>query len=293
MTVAIYGRCYKLDYLPETKILIDTLFNYKVSVYIYAPFYKFLTNELGVNMPKYKLFSTVDELDLPIDYMLSIGGDGTFLEAAKFTICKKIPILGINLGRLGFLAQVSSNEIIMALKSLFSGKYEIESRCLLEVGGEFVSGDDIFPHALNEVSVQRNTPVMIKTTVQVNHELLSSYWSDGLLVSTPTGSTAYSLSVGGPIVLPNSDNFIIMPIAPHNLSIRPIVISGESTIEIEIITRKGTANISIDNRMFEVQSGTRFWIKKSAFDLRFIKLSGSSFFKALRDKLHWGFDPRN
>ncbi|MDR1055453.1 MAG: NAD kinase [Prevotellaceae bacterium] len=292
MKVAVYGRCYKLDYSPETKQLVDAILRYGASTYIYAPFYCFITAELGIDFPECKLFNSSNELDPSIDYMLSMGGDGTFLEAAKFVLQKNIPILGVNLGRLGFLAQASPSEITQALDDLFKNKYSIEKRCLLEVIGTFIGKND-FPHALNEVSVQRNTPVMIKTTVKVDNEMLSSYWSDGLLVSTPTGSTAYSLSVGGPIILPNSENFIITPIAPHNLNIRPIIISGDSIIEIEIVTRKGKANITIDNQMFEVESGMKFYIKRSKYNLNFIKLNTTSFFKTLQNKLHWGFDPRN
>lgn len=292
MKIAIYGRCYKSNYSNEIKMLIDALHKYGASIYIYAPFHCFFTTELNIKLPDCKIFSSASELDPSIKYMLSVGGDGTFLEAAKFVLHKNIPILGINLGRLGFLAQVSTNEIGEALADLFANEYSVEPRCLLEVNGGFI-GENDFPHALNEISVQRNSPVMIKTTVRVDRELLSSYWSDGLLVSTATGSTAYSLSVGGPIMLPNSDNFIITPIAPHNLNIRPIVISGNSFIEIEITTRKGTANISVDNQMFEVESGTRLFIKKSDYTLNFVKLKTTSFFKALQNKLHWGFDPRN
>lgn len=291
MKVAIYGRPYN-GYLSETKLLVQDLLKYNAEMHVYKPFYEFVTTKLGVEMPGCKLYSFSNELDTSVNYMLSIGGDGTFLEAAQFVLYKSIPILGINLGRLGFLAQVSTTEIGSAINDLFTNNYTIEQRSLIEVNGSFIN-KCTFPHALNEISVQRNTPVMIKTSVTVDGEPLSSYWSDGLLVSTPTGSTAYSLSVGGPIVLPNSDNFIITPIAPHNLSIRPIVISGSSIIEVEAVTRKGSANVSIDNQMFEIESGTRFSLKKSTFSLNFVKLKNTSFFKTLHDKLHWGFDPRN
>ncbi|MDR0385341.1 MAG: NAD(+)/NADH kinase, partial [Prevotellaceae bacterium] len=217
--------------------------------------------------------------------------DGTILEASLFSVDHDIPILGIYFGRLGFLAQVPANEIEPALENLFQQNYTIEKRSLISVySGE---NEEFVSNALNEVTIQRSNPTMINNTVRVNDELLSSCWSDGILISTPTGSTAYSLSAGGPLMLPDTHNFIITPVAPHNLNIRPTVISDTSKIVIEVVSRKGNAVLSIDNKMFEISSGTKITVKKSQSVLNFIKLKNYSFFKTLHTKLNWGIDIRN
>jgi NAD+ kinase len=299
MNIAIYGRKYNTAHRTETKTLIDCLNNHVDKLYVYAPFYTFINDELGIELEfsRCKMFFSADDFDENINYMLSIGGDGTFLEAAKHAFIKNIPIMGINFGCLGFLSQISKDELNSSLSDLFNGNYSIEQRCMLKVSGDFLNErSSTSLYALNEISAQRNTFAMIKTIVKVDGELLSSYWSDGLLVSTPTGSTAYSLSVGGPVVFPCSENIIISPVAPHNLNIRPIVISGESRIEVELHTREYSVNgvdISIDGKMFKVESGARFNIQKSEHKLNLIKLSGNNFFKTLREKLNWSFDPRN
>jgi NAD+ kinase len=287
--IALYGRYSGVDDTEKLKTLIETL-QTKAFLYIYAPFLDYLQEKLDIPL-KCEHFTSVKDLGSDIACLLSAGGDGTFLEASQFSVEHGIPILGINFGRLGFLAQVPANEIQPALENLFEHNYTIEKRSLISVyageNGEFIS------NALNEVTIQRNNPTMIKNTVRVNDELLSSYWSDGILISTPTGSTAYSLSAGGPLMLPDTHNFIITPVAPHNLNIRPTVISDTSKIDIEVATRKGNAVLSIDNRMFEIPSGTKITVKKSQSVLNFIKLKNYSFFKTLHTKLNWGMDIRN
>jgi NAD+ kinase len=287
--IGLYGRYSGVDNTEKLKTLIEIL-QTKAVLYIYKPFLVYLQEKFDMPI-ECEHFTSAKDLDGDIVCLLSAGGDGTFLEASQFSVEHDIPILGINFGRLGFLAQVPANEIEPAIENLFEHNYSIEKRSLISVyigeNEEFVS------NALNEVTLQRNNLTMIKTTVKVDDELLSSYWSDGILISTPTGSTAYSLSAGGPLMLPNTHNFIITPIAPHNLNIRPIVMSDTSKIHVEVLTRKGNAVLSLDNKMFEIPSGTKIIVKKSQSVLNFIKLKNYNFFKTLHTKLNWGIDIRN
>jgi NAD+ kinase len=287
--VALYGRTSLSADAGRLKMLMRIL-QRGASVCVYAPFagHPGLTGEGEF---EFERFNSVAELVEVPDCLLSIGGDGTFLEASRFAVELDIPILGVNFGRLGFLAQVSAEEMEPALEQLFLKNCTVEKRTLISVYDG--AGTLIDPCALNEVTVQRNNPTMIRTVLHVDGELLSACWSDGILISTPTGSTAYSLSLGGPVVTPDNRSFIVSPIAPHNLNLRPIVISDESEIVVETETRKGTATLSIDNRMMELASGSRFTVKKSQNMLNFLKLKNYNFFKTLRTKLNWGTDLRS
>ncbi|MDR1582213.1 MAG: NAD kinase [Prevotellaceae bacterium] len=287
--IGLYGRCSGVNNTENLQNLVEIL-QQKAILYVYEPFLVYLQEKFSVPV-ECKRFTSIKDIDDHLVCLLSVGGDGTFLEASQFSVKHNIPILGINFGRLGFLAQVPANEIEPALENLFEHNYTIEKRSLISVyRGE---NENFVSNALNEVTVQRNNPTMIKTTVRVDNELLSSYWSDGILISTPTGSTAYSLSAGGPLMLPDTQNFIITPIAPHNLNIRPIVISDTSKILVEVTTKKENAMLSVDNKMFEISSGTKIIVKKSQSVLNFIKLKNYNFFKTLHTKLNWGIDIRN
>jgi NAD+ kinase len=287
--IGLYGRSSGVDNIGKLKILIQIL-QKRAIIYMYEPFWIYLQEKFDISIDCER-FSSTKDINNDLLCLLSVGGDGTFLEASQFLVEHQIPILGINFGRLGFLAQVSANEVEPALENLFEHNYTIEKRSLINVYNE---ENGIFnSYALNEITIQRIGPTMLKTTVWVNDELLSSYWSDGILISTPTGSTAYSLSVGGPLVLPDTHNFIITPIASHNLNIRPIVLSDSSKILVEVKTRKGNATLSVDNKMFEIPSETKLIVKKSQSVLNFIKLKDYSFFKTLHTKLNWGIDIRN
>jgi NAD+ kinase len=287
--IGLYGRTSGVDNAGKLKTLIEIL-QKKAVLHIYKPFLGYLQETLGITI-ECEQFTSIKNINKDLVCLLSIGGDGTFLEASQFSVEHDIPILGINFGRLGFLAQAPANEIEAALGDLLEYNYTIEKRSLISVyRGE---NNDFISNALNEVTIQRNSLTMIKTTVRVDDELLSSYWSDGILISTPTGSTAYSLSAGGPLMLPDTHNFIITPIAPHNLNIRPIVISDASKILVEVTTRKENAVLSVDNKMFEAPSGTKIIVKKSQSMLNFIKLKNYNFFKTLHTKLNWGIDIRN
>jgi NAD+ kinase len=287
--IGLYGRTSGMNNAGRLKTLVDIL-QQKAVLHVYEPFLDYLRKTLDMSI-ECERFSSIKDISGNLVCLISVGGDGTFLEASQFSIERGIPILGINFGRLGFLAQAPADEIEAALENLFEQNYTIEKRSLISVyRGE---NNDFISTALNEVTIQRNNLTMIKTAVRVDGELLSSYWSDGILISTPTGSTAYSLSAGGPLMLPDTHNFIITPIAPHNLNIRPIVISDASKILVEVTTRKENAVLSIDNKMFEMSSGAKIIVKKSQSVLNFIKLKNYSFFKTLHTKLNWGIDIRN
>ena len=232
-----------------------------------------------------------DDVQKDSDMVLSVGGDGTFLSASKRVADSGVPILGVNFGRLGFLSENRPEDIAEAV---LSGSYEIEDRTMLQASLE---GEDLiqgfWPYALNEVAVRRIGGAVLGINVNVNDMELPTYWADGLLVATSSGSTAYSLSAGGPICTPDSKVLIVAPIAPHNLNVRPLVVPESSHISLSVESRDGRASMSMDNRNLEIASGQRITIQMAQFSLRRARLGGSSFVKALTSKLFWGEDIRN
>ena len=242
----------------------------------------------------HKLFSSYEDLDSTIDLMITIGGDGTLLRSITFVRDLGIPIIGINTGRLGFLATLNQELLNVELKKILKGEFKIEERSLLEV--RVNNNDDFsdFNFALNEVSVGRkNTTSMIEIKTTLNGEYLNTYWADGLIVSTPTGSTGYSLSFGGPIMTPSSQTFSITPIAPHNLNARPLVISDEIKIELSVEGREETHLLSLDSRINSLKNNVKIKIKKANYKIKLASFQNNSFYKTLRSKLLWGEDRRN
>jgi NAD+ kinase len=237
-------------------------------------------------------FETYTQLPDDIHCLMSLGGDGTLLDSVRLAGCSGTPVLGINTGRLGFLSSVPLSDADKAVDALLNNNYRLEERTLLEVSGDFLPAGDS-PYALNDIGIQRHHPSMIAIRVTINQEALPDYWADGLLLATPTGSTAYSMSAGGPIVAPDSQSIIITPIASHNLNIRPLVIADNAEVGVQVFTRKGAAVISLDNRIYDVPSGTEIQVRKANFTAKIIKLHRSSFFSALHEKLSWGIDKRN
>lgn len=220
-----------------------------------------------------------------IDVAVSFGGDGTFLSIARKVGARNVPILGINNGRLGFLAAGPLEGAFEAIEKVIKGEFEIEERAMIEVAG--------LGSCLNEFSIQKQGSAMVNIAIMVDKNLPYSFWADGVIVSTPTGSTAYSLSVGGAIVAPDCDCFIISPIAPHNLNVRPLVVGGGAKIVVSVNTRDGAAATSnLDNRQFHAKNGAIFELSKSERKLHIVRLEGESFYKTLRDKLSWAIDPR-
>ena len=291
MKVAIHGRNIADKQIANAYSIFDFFVKKGITPCVYASFLKHLeqATDSKLNLPTY---CHSGEIPSDTDFMVSIGGDGTFLDAARFVREKNIPLVGVNLGRLGFLTYISGNDALSSIEQITTGNFTVEERSMLQASGNFFNAKHT-PFALNEVTVQRKGVALIEIAVLVDNEPLSSYWADGLIMATPTGSTAYSMSAGGPIVAPCTRAIILSPIAPHNLSVRPIVVPDSSTIKVNVATREGKALLAIDNQKFEVDSGTSFEVKKSQHAIKMLKPANSNFYRTLRNKLFWGVDPRS
>lgn len=292
MKIAIYGRPTPDNISEHIQFLFNKLQECQAEVYIYEPFYSFIAKELKLQ-DSLKTFKSHTDLREGIDYMLSLGGDGTFLETLIYVRDSGIPILGINTGRLGFLATVAKTEISAAIDSLQNKKYTIDTRALLNL----FTANNLFGdvnYALNELTVmKKDSSAMVTVNAYINGEYLNSYFADGLIIATPTGSTAYSLSCGGPLVMPGSQNFVITPIAPHNLNVRPLIISDNHVITLKITGRSSHYMVSLDSRSEVIDSSIELTLKKAGFYVNLIKLENQSFFGTIRNKLLWGLDKRN
>ncbi|WP_308991629.1 NAD kinase [Mariniflexile litorale] len=294
MKVAVFGRFYNETTTTAVEKLFDYLLKKDVDAYIETEFFDLIKKETP-NFDDYKSFKTFDTLDKSFDFLVSIGGDGTILRAIIFVKDMGIPIVGINTGRLGFLATIQVNQIEIAIQNIIDGKYKISERSLLSIETS-PENDDIksLNFALNEIAVSRkNTTSMITVETYLNDEYLTSYWSDGLIVSTPTGSTGYSLSCGGPVITPDTKSFVLAPIAPHNLSARPLIIPDSTEIQLKVSGREENHLISLDSRIATLENGTIIKIKKADFKIKMIDILGESFLDTLRKKLLWGEDKRN
>jgi len=295
MKIAIYGREFQHAVIQYVQELFDLLAYEQVEIWVYHNFNEFLKNKITCKQPTHA-FSSYADLPSDIRFMLSLGGDGTMLSAVSIIADSGIPITGINFGRLGFLASINKDKIKGALTELLAGNYDIEKRVLLstyqEDKGKFT--DRGLSFALNDMTIiKKDSSAMITVNAYVNDELLNAYWADGLIVATPTGSTAYSLSCGGPIVMPGSGNFIITPISPHNLNVRPIVLTDSSRLRIEVESRSDSFLFSYDSTTETVNTGTVIHIQKADFTVNLIRLKQESFFSTIRHKLLWGLDTRN
>ena len=293
MKIAVYSQYYKGNEACFS-ILLNYLSQKKSQIFIEDSFYRQIADQLDSNGNDQN-FETFQTLDNSFDLLISIGGDGTILRAITYVSDLSIPIIGINTGRLGFLATIQNNRIESALDSIFAGDYKISERSLLCVETKPENKDLMqLNFALNEISISRkNTTSMITVKTHLDGEYLTSYWADGLIVSTPTGSTGYSLSCGGPVISPNAKNFVITPIAPHNLSARPLVIPDDTEIQLKVDGREDFYLISLDSRIATLHNSTIVTIKKAAFKIKMIELHSESFIDTLRKKLLWGEDKRN
>lgn len=290
MKIAIFGKSYSPEDKEYLKLLFKKLNEFDTELCIYKPYFNLLPKDIGFPS-KLKQFSS--HKDLSCKFLISIGGDGTILDTVPFVRDSGIPILGINLGRLGFLSSISKNEISTAIESILKGEYSVEKRALLKLQQPSdIFGDLNF--ALNDITLYRNnTTSLIVVHVYVDGKFLNSYWGDGLIISTPTGSTAYSLSVGGPIITPGSQNFLIAPIASHNLTVRPIVIQDSSEIRIKIEGREEKYLMTMDSRQSTISKNQELIITRNDFEVNLIQMNNKNFFSTIRDKLMWGFDNRN
>jgi NAD+ kinase len=293
MKIALYGLSVNSDFIDELLRLFD-LFNEKsVECYVFRPFLQYLQNDYGITPEVSGEFENDDDLPEDISFLLSLGGDGTFLKSFMVAKNKSIPLVGINSGRLGFLSDISRDEIEKALNSILEGNIFIDERTVLEL--EIVrNGESEFFYALNEITVTKlDSASMINIHAFVNGEFLNTYWADGLIIATPTGSTAYSLSAGGPILSPDSENFVICPIAPHNLTVRPIVVPDHHSITLQVEGRGLHFLTSIDSKSETIYFSEILKIKKASFKVKTIRLKDHTFFSTLRNKLMWGADKRN
>jgi NAD+ kinase len=284
--IAVYGRPLNSPRISDILQFLSKL-NTISTLYISKDFLDSLSSFTIAHGHMYQGADDFPEVDV----LVSIGGDGTLLDCVSLVRDTNIPIWGINVGRLGFLTFTSLDDVDDALEALLNKEYTIESRSMIEVETE--SSRPSFPSALNEVTVQKQDASMITVHAYIDGEFLGTYWADGVIVATPTGSTAYSMSIGGPIVDPNSNVFVVSPIAPHNLNMRPLVVPDTSKLRLEVESRTGYAIWSMDNHRFVVPSGSSLHLKKSKACIKFIKFKGSNFCINLRNKLLWGLDKRN
>ena len=289
--LAIHGKEFSADMKPVMEKLWADISSKNEKIQISESFIAHL-KEHGFRVDEFQSYSA-DQGPENVQMAWSIGGDGTFLETLSHVGAKEIPILGINTGRLGFLATLSPEEVPQALQHVLSNEYTIEDRCLVSVDAEIdlFKGKDF---GLNEVGIMKtdsSSMIQIKTFLDGNY--LNTYWADGIIVSTATGSTGYSLSVGGPIVIPTSDSFIIAPMSPHNLNVRPLIVSSDSVLKFEVSSRSHNFLISIDSRSRVIDSKISIEVKKAAFSGKIVKIPGDDFLQTLRNKLNWGLDVRN
>jgi len=291
MRVAIHGLSLKTEFLPILGSLFEKLQSLGISICL-TPILDQQLRKLSPLSPAYQILQQPEDFD-GLDFFLSIGGDGTLLDSVCVVGKKEVPILGLNTGRLGFLANVATDKIGEAIEELAKGNYQIESRILLSL----TSSKKLFHgvnFALNEFTIHKmDTSSMITVHTYINGKYLNSYWADGLIVATPTGSTGYSLSCGGPLITPGAKNFVITPVSPHNLNVRPIIVSDEAEISFEIEGRTDKFMISLDSRSTSIASEVKLSVKKETFSAKLVKLPSYHFFDTLRQKLNWGLDLRN
>ena len=293
MNVAIYSRGVDLDQQQSLNDLIAELQKHDITIYIYADLIKKFNLVTGANKDALIAFGASSDLHNNIDCLISLGGDGTVLDAITLVGDNLIPILGINYGRLGFLATISKDELSIMVEALVNRSYVIDKRSLLHLDSNLPIFEGT-PFALNEFAIhKRDTSPMIKIHTYLNGELLNSYWADGLIIATPTGSTGYNMSCNGPILFPDSSSFVITPVAPHNLNVRSVVVPDSSVISFEIEGRTEELICALDARKEIVPIGIQIAVKKEAFCVHFIRLNENSFLSILRTKLTWGFDKRN
>lgn len=291
MKVAIYGLKASEDQKEFFVELFAELERKNIQYTVEAAFRDILESELSISLPS-EVFSCYEDLQESIDMFFTFGGDGTILSAATIIQDKNIPVVGVNTGRLGFLATLNMEYLFESLDNILNGEYTISSRSLIEVQTE--DAEIEFPFALNEITVtRRETTSMITVDAFVNGEFLNSYWADGLIVSTPTGSTGYSLSCGGPIVHPGTDTFIVTAIAPHNLNVRPYMISDDSVLDLKIHSRVGEYFLSLDARNKPLSTDVKLRLKKANFNIRIVEPHDKTYLMTLRDKMFWGSDRRN
>jgi NAD+ kinase len=292
MKIAIYSRGVENDQLKDIHKLFEELIKNGVEPVFFQDFFNQFYSSIDLNN-QYSTFNAFEDLDSSIDCVLSLGGDGTMLDTVTMVRNSGIPVLGINYGRLGFLANIGRDEIQGVIDAIAERKYVLDKRTLIHLDANVPLFGET-PYALNEFSIhKRDTSPMIKIHTYLNGEFLNTYWADGIIVATPTGSTGYSLSCGGPVVFPESNSFVITPVAPHNLNIRPIVVPDDNIISFELEGRTDDFLATLDSRKEIVSKEVQLAVKKETFDIKLVRLNENNFLQTLRSKLSWGLDKRN
>ena len=290
--IAIYGKSISENNLKFLEALIITLkdeLNPQLFIHQSLAEHSSLIERFKINF-----FDDQDLLANGIDLLISFGGDGTLLDTVTMIKDSNIPVLGINAGRLGFLANITQEDIVLAVKALKNKDYKLDQRSLLRVKSKTLSDNKTSNFALNEITVhKKDSSSMLKIDAFLDNEFLNSYWADGLIISTPTGSTAYSLSCGGPIISPGTNNFVITPVSPHNLNLRPMVVSDNVLIRLRAESRESQFLLTMDSRSVSIENNEEIFISKADFSIKLIELPDHNFFKTIRNKLFWGKDSRN
>ena len=293
MKIAIYGQYFKIEDKIYVEELLQKLTKHNIEYVFESNYYSELKEH--INIKNVSTFKSYNDLNDSYKFMFTVGGDGTILRAVTFIRDLNIPIIGINTGRLGFMATVQKDEITSSIELLLQNKYKVKKRSLLSVQtSPEIESLKTLNFALNEVSVSRkNTASMITIETYLDSEYLTSYWADGLIITTPTGSTGYSLSCGGPIITPQAKSFALTPIAPHNLNARPLVIPDDTKVSFKVSGREDKFFLSLDSRITTINNTTEIFVEKSPFHLKMIEINKQTFIKTLREKMLWGQDTRN
>jgi NAD+ kinase len=292
MKVAIYSRVIDIEQQGDVQYLFDELAKAKTEILIYHPFYLSIQSTFNFTT-EVTTFMHADELDSSIDFLISLGGDGTLLDTVTFVTDKNIPVIGINFGRLGFLASIGKKDMMIAVTALLRGTYVIDKRALIHLDSNIPLFNEM-PFGLNEFAIHKtDTSPMIKIHTYLNGEFLNTYWADGVIVATPTGSTGYSLSCNGPVVFPESGSFVITPVAPHNLNVRPIVVPDNNIISFEVEGRSEQFICALDSRKEMVDKNIQLAVRRESFNINLVRLNENNFLQTLRNKLSWGLDTRN
>lgn len=293
MKIAIYGRHFNNTVLPHVQQVFDSLANHNIETFVYDKYNHFISGKIFFPH-KFQVFRNYQDLiQAKVDVMISLGGDGTLLDTVTLIRDSNIPVIGINFGRLGFLASINKNDISEAINSLVNKDFTLDKRVQLCIESELkLFGNENF--ALNDVTIhKRDTSAMMIVHAYLNGDFLNSYWADGIIIASPTGSTAYSLSCGGPIIFPGSGNMVVTPISPHNLNVRPIVLSDTNILSFEIEGRSSKYLLTCDSRTEVIDTSIKIKVKKADFVINLIRLNNENYLSTLRNKLLWGIDTRN
>lgn len=292
MKAAIYSRIMEEDQQENVQIFFDELEKQMIEPVIFRQFYEQIKHVIRLPADT-TVFSLSEDLTDEVEFIISLGGDGTLLDTVTLVRDKNISIMGINFGRLGFLASIGQDEVKKAVKAIANRTYIVDKRTLIHLDADLPLFGNV-PYALNEFALhKRDTASMIKIHTYLNGEFLNTYWADGLIMATPTGSTGYSLSCGGPIVFPESGSFVITPVAPHNLNVRPLIVPDDNIISFEVESRSENIICSLDSRREIVGKNVSLAVKKESFSISLLRLSENSFLQTLHNKLTWGLDKRN